>query len=53
VEPSPLLLRTIVPAPDNDECGAVGGTLVKGSRSALRKPAPVPLCPPQIPHDLT
>jgi hypothetical protein len=30
----------------NDEFG-------KGNRSILRKPAPVPLCPPQIPHDLT
>jgi hypothetical protein len=25
----------------------------RGNRSSLRKPAPVPLCPPQIPHDLT
>jgi hypothetical protein len=24
----------------------------KGNRSNQRKPAPVPLCPPQIPHDL-
>jgi hypothetical protein len=29
-----------------DECGAVGG-------STQRKPAPVPLCPPQMPHYLT
>jgi hypothetical protein len=25
----------------------------RGNRSTQRKPAPVPLCPPQIPHDLT
>jgi hypothetical protein len=25
----------------------------RGNRSTLRKPAPVPLCPPQTPHDLT
>jgi hypothetical protein len=25
----------------------------RGHRSIWRKPAPVPLCPPQIPHDLT
>jgi hypothetical protein len=25
----------------------------RGNRSARRKPAPVPLCKPQIPHDLT
>jgi hypothetical protein len=46
----------IVPAPDDDddECGAVGGMrIVRGNRSTRRKPAPVPLCPPQIPLDLT
>jgi hypothetical protein len=25
----------------------------RGNRSTRRKPAPVPLYPPQIPHDLT
>jgi hypothetical protein len=25
----------------------------KGNRSTRRKPAPVPLCPQEIPHDLT
>jgi hypothetical protein len=25
----------------------------RGNRSTRRNPAPVPLCPPQIPHDLT
>jgi hypothetical protein len=47
---------SIVPAPDNsqDDCGATGGMLIgKGNRSTRGKPAPVPLCPPQIPHDLT
>jgi hypothetical protein len=45
----------IVPALDDvDECGAVGRMrIVRGNRSTRRKPAPVPLCPPQIPHDLT
>jgi hypothetical protein len=39
---------------DDDECGAVGGMRIgRGSRSTRRKPAPVPFCPPQIPHDLT
>jgi hypothetical protein len=38
---------------DDDEYGAIGGMSDKGNRSARRKPAPVPLCPPQIPHDLT
>jgi hypothetical protein len=37
---------------DDDECGAVGGMSGRGNRSTRRKPAPVPLCPPQIRHDL-
>jgi hypothetical protein len=43
-----------VPAPDDDdECGVVGRMRIgRGNRSARRKPAPVPLCLPQIPHDL-
>jgi hypothetical protein len=36
-----------------DECGAVGGMISKGNRSTQKKSAPVPLCPPEIPHDLT
>jgi hypothetical protein len=32
----------------DDECGAVGGMTGRGNRSTQRKPAPVPLCPPQI-----
>jgi hypothetical protein len=38
---------------DDDECRAICGMLGKGNRSTLNKPAPVLLCPPQIPHDLT
>jgi hypothetical protein len=39
---------------DDDECGAVGGMRIgRGNPSSRRKPAPVPLCSPQIPHDLT
>jgi hypothetical protein len=38
---------------DDDECATVGGIVGMGNRSTWRKPAPVPLCPPQIPHDLT
>jgi hypothetical protein len=44
----------IVPAPDdNDECGAVGGMIGRGNRSTRKKPAPVPICPPQFSHYLT
>jgi hypothetical protein len=47
----------IVPASDDDdddECWAVGGMRIgTRNRSTRRKPAPVPLCPPRIPHDLT
>jgi hypothetical protein len=39
---------------DDGDCGAVAGMKIgKGNRSNRRKPAPVPLCPPQIPHDLS
>jgi hypothetical protein len=34
----------------DDEYGTVGGMIGKGNRSTTRKPVPVPLCPPQIPH---
>jgi hypothetical protein len=45
----------VVPAPDiDDDYGAAGEMRTgRGNRSTRRKPAPVPLCPPQIPHDLT
>jgi hypothetical protein len=39
---------------DNDDCGAVGDMRIgRENRSIWRKPVPVSLCPPQIPHDLT
>jgi hypothetical protein len=38
---------------DDDESGAVGGMIDKGNRSTQRRPAPVALRPPQIPHDVT
>jgi hypothetical protein len=39
---------------DDDEYEAVGGMRIgRGNRSTRRNPAPVPLCPPQSPHDLT
>jgi hypothetical protein len=34
------------------DCGEIGGMKIgKGNRSTRIKPAPAPLCPPQIPHD--
>jgi hypothetical protein len=44
----------IVPAPGDGggDCGEIGGMYIgRGNRSTRRKPAPVPLCSPQIPHD--
>jgi hypothetical protein len=39
---------------NDGDCRAIGGMkIVRGNRSTRRKPAPVPLCPPQIPYDLT
>jgi hypothetical protein len=44
----------IVPAPSSYKDGAFGGMMIgKGTRSTRKKSAPVPFCPPQIPHDLT
>jgi hypothetical protein len=43
----------IVPVPDGDY-GAIGGMKIgRVNQSSRRKLAPVQLCPPQIPHDLT
>jgi hypothetical protein len=42
--------RPIVPAPGEYDDGEIGGMIGKGNRSTRRKPAPVPLCPSQIPH---
>jgi hypothetical protein len=43
-----------VPAPnDDDECGSVGEMrIVAINPSTRRKPARLPLRPPQIPHDV-
>jgi hypothetical protein len=39
---------------DDGDCGAVGGMKIdRGNRSTWRKPLPVRICPPQIPHYLT
>jgi hypothetical protein len=44
----------IVPAPDDYDDGKFGGMEIgRGNRSTRRKPAPAPLCPPQIPLDKT
>jgi hypothetical protein len=38
----------------DDECRGVHGMRIgRGNRSTRREPVPVPLCPPQIPRDLT
>jgi hypothetical protein len=43
--------RSIVPAPGDYDDGEIGGMMIgKGNRSTRRKPATVPLCPPQTPH---
>jgi hypothetical protein len=56
---SAVLLRQVisslqdlcVSAPGDCEDGEVGGMngFGRGNQSTLRKPAPMPLCPPQIP----
>jgi hypothetical protein len=39
---------------DDGDCGAVGGLKIgRGNRSTRRKPAPAPLCPPEISHHQT
>jgi hypothetical protein len=42
--------RPIVSAPGDYDDGEIGGMIGRGNRSTRRKPAPVPLCPPQTPH---
>jgi hypothetical protein len=42
--------RHIVPAPGDYDGGEIGEMIGRGNRSTRRKPAPVPLCPPQTPH---
>jgi hypothetical protein len=39
--------RHIVPAPGDYDDGEFGGMIGRGNRYTRRKPAPVPLCPPQ------
>jgi hypothetical protein len=39
-----------VPAPGDYDDVEIGGMIGRGNRSTRRKPAPVPLCPPQTPH---
>jgi hypothetical protein len=44
----------IVPAPGDYDDGEFGGMKIgRGNRSTRKKPAPAPLCPPQIPLDQT
>jgi hypothetical protein len=40
----------IVSAPGDYDNGEIGGMTGRGNRSTRRRPAPVPLCPPQTPH---
>jgi hypothetical protein len=43
--------RSSVPAPCDYNDGLMSGMMIgRGNRSIRRKPAPVPLCPPQTPH---
>jgi hypothetical protein len=42
--------RPVVLAPGDYDDGEIGGMIGRGNRSSRRKPAPVPLCPPQTPH---
>jgi hypothetical protein len=42
--------RLIMPAPGDYDDGKISKMIGKGNRSTRRKPAPVPLCPPQTPH---
>jgi hypothetical protein len=40
---------TLRPPGDYDN-GEIGGMIDRGNQSTRRKPAPMPLCPPQTPH---
>lgn len=42
-----------VPSTDDDKCGTVRGMLGRRNPNTRRKPAPVPLCPPQTPRNVT
>jgi hypothetical protein len=41
--------KRIVPAPGDYDDGEIGGMIGRENGSARRKPASVPLCPPQTP----
>jgi hypothetical protein len=45
--------RLIVPTPGDYDDEVDGMMIGRGNRSTRRKPAPVPLCPPQTPHAST
>jgi hypothetical protein len=45
--------RSIAAAPDDDDCGSICVIIGREERSSRRTLAPVSLCPPQIPYDLT
>jgi hypothetical protein len=42
--------RLIVSAPGDYDDGEISGMIGRGNRSTRRKPAPMPLRPPQTPH---
>jgi hypothetical protein len=42
--------RPIMPVPSDYDDGESGGMIGRGNRNTRRKPAPMPLCPPQTPH---
>jgi hypothetical protein len=42
--------RPTVPVLGDYDDGEIGGMIGRGNRSTRRKPAPVPLCPPQTTH---
>jgi hypothetical protein len=42
--------RPIVSAPGDYDNGETGGMICRVNRNTRRKPASVPLCPPQNPH---
>jgi hypothetical protein len=48
--PTTATNRPIVPVPGDYDDGEIGGMIGRGNRSTRKKPAPVPLCPPEAPH---
>jgi hypothetical protein len=53
VESTTATNRPVVPILGDYDDGEIGGMMIgKGNRSTRRKPAPVPLYPPQTPHAL-